>query len=71
MDYSRCKKSDQVYIGWGSNKNRINRIKQIKEILRKCNEIKIVRLNTEDDRSVHLSRSTLKKKEIVIKIDQI
>jgi len=64
--------SVKFYIGWGSNKNKINRIKQIKGILRNYNDnIEIIKLNTESGREVHMSRSTLKKTEVVIEIDNI
>ncbi|KJL02518.1 DUF1643 domain-containing protein [Priestia aryabhattai] len=63
--------SVKLYIGWGSNNNRKKRIKQIQEMLRECNDIDIVKLNTVDDREVHMSRSTLKKTEVVINIDKI
>ncbi|WP_417168758.1 DUF1643 domain-containing protein [Terrihalobacillus insolitus] len=63
--------SEKLYIGWGSNKNRKKRINQFKELLNRCKKINIVRLNTEDDRMVHLSRSTVNKKERIITINQI
>lgn len=66
------KSSSVIYIGWGSNKNKIIRINKVKEMLRKYSSNKIIRLTTDDNKAVHISRSTLKMKEIIIKdIDKI
>ena len=63
--------SAKVYIGWGTNNNRLRRINQVKKVIEKYKNIQIVRLVNTEDKAVHLSRASSILIEKKIKVEQI
>lgn len=64
-------KSAKLYIGWGTNNNRLKRIKQVKKVIEKYKNIQIARLVNTGENAVHLSRASSVLIEEIIEVEQI